>query len=279
MDGDGEPYRLSAFPAAPGGGNPAGVWIGEAFPPDARMQSMAADVGYSETAFLVRSGNGQYAVRYFSPAAEVPFCGHATIASGVVLGERDGPGTYRLETPAGDVRLDVENRNGEQWASLTSVTPRHEDVPGSRLDAYLATFGWTQEVFDPSISPVIAFAGARHLVLALCERGTLAALHYDFDALKSLMLEDDLTTIQAVWREHDDRWHARNPFPVGGVVEDPATGAAAAALAGYLRDAGLLAAPADIVILQGEDMGRPSRLEVGIPASGGIVVTGTAVFL
>jgi PhzF family phenazine biosynthesis protein len=63
------------------------------------------------------------------------------------------------------------------------------------------------------------------------------------------------------------------------VVEDPATGAAAAALGGYLRDAGLLQAPAQLTIRQGEAMGRPSRLQVDVPLTGGIVVTGQAVSL
>jgi PhzF family phenazine biosynthesis protein len=80
-----------------------------------------------------------------------------------------------------------------------------------------------------------------------------------------------------IWRETRDRFHARNPFPVGGVVEDPATGAAAAALGGYLRAANLIAAPATIHIRQGGTMGRPSRLTVDISAAGGIVVPGTAV--
>ena len=80
-------------------------------------------------------------------------------------------------------------------------------------------------------------------------------------------------------RARDDLIHARNPFPVGGVVEDPATGAAAAALGGYLRDAGLVRAPARILIRQGEVMGRPSRLRVNIPETGGIVVAGNAVRL
>ena len=61
-------------------------------------------------------------------------------------------------------------------------------------------------------------------------------------------------------------FHARNPFPPGGVVEDPATGAAAAALGGYLREGGHVQPPAEVVVLQGADMGRPSRLIVGIPA-------------
>ena len=84
--------RLAAFTTDPAGGNPAGVWIGPRFPPDPEMQRIAAEVGYSETAFLVRDaaspGLGRFRVRYFSPLAEVPFCGHATIASGVALAER-----------------------------------------------------------------------------------------------------------------------------------------------------------------------------------------------
>jgi PhzF family phenazine biosynthesis protein len=102
-------------------------------------------------------------------------------------------------------------------------------------------------------------------------------LKYDFERLKALMLRDGLTTLQLVWRESEDVFHSRNPFPVGGIVEDPATGAAAAALGGYLRAAGLVTVPATILIRQGEAMGRPSRLTVDIPETGGIVVTGTAV--
>jgi PhzF family phenazine biosynthesis protein len=114
-------------------------------------------------------------------------------------------------------------------------------------------------------------------VLAVANADRLAALEYDFERLKALMLRNEITTLQLVWRESDGVFHARNPFPVGGVIEDPATGAAAAALGGYLRAANLVAAPTTLLIRQGEAMGRPSRLIVDIPAAGGIVVTGTAV--
>ena len=82
--------RLAAFTTDPRGGNPAGVWIGEALPSAAEMQRVAAEVGYSETAFIApdrTGGAGRFRVRYFSLLAEVQFCGHATIAGGVVLAE------------------------------------------------------------------------------------------------------------------------------------------------------------------------------------------------
>ena len=106
----------------------------------------------------------------------------------------------------------------------------------------------------------------------------MAQLNYEFDRLKKVMLDLDLTTVDLVWRERDELYHARNAFPVGGVYEDPATGAAAPAFGGYLRSLDLVTAPAQVTILQGEDMGRPSLLIVDIPpGDDGITVTGGAV--
>jgi len=145
------------------------------------------------------------------------------------------------------------------------------------VDETLSALGWSRKNLDQSIRPAKAYAGAWHLVLAVKEAERLAELEYDFEILKSIMLREDLTTLQLVWRENSDKFHSRNPFPVGGVVEDPATGAAAAALGGYLRAANLIEVPTTINIRQGEAMGHPSRITVQIPTLGGIIVSGTAV--
>jgi PhzF family phenazine biosynthesis protein len=271
-------WRLAAFTTSPEGGNPAGVWTGDELPAPDEMQSIAAAVGYSETAFLAPASGVERLVRYYSPEAEVAFCGHATIAAGVLLGETEGAGRYRFATVPGEVVVDVRRRDGRMEASLTSVEPHHVAAPAELAPA-LAALGWSSADLDPSIPPARAFAGAWHLVIAVRQADRLARLDYDYDALKRVMLDTGLTTLQLIWRETADVIHARNPFPVGGVVEDPATGAAAAALGGYLRDARIITAPARILIRQGEAMGRPSRLLVDIPASGGIVVSGTAVRL
>jgi PhzF family phenazine biosynthesis protein len=274
-----ELYRLSAFTTLRDGGNPAGVWIGDRLPDSAEMQRIASDVGYSETAFIAPRHGDRRTVRYFSPVAEVPFCGHATIASGVKLGELSGIGTYLFETSVGAVPVDVSAANGLLEATLTSVTPAYEPAAAQLLQNALSALRWRANELDPTIPPAIAFAGARHLVIAAATRARLDDLDYDFEALKALMLANHLTTVHLVWRESADVFHARDPFPVGGVVEDPATGAAAAAFGGYLRDAGLLDAPAALLIRQGEVLGRPSRLHLRIPASGGISVSGSAVDL
>ncbi len=270
-------HRLSAFTLDPNGGNPAGVWVGEVLPTPPQMQRLAAEVGYSETAFIAPTTGFGRTVRYFSPEAEVSFCGHATIAAGVLLGEAGGPGTYRLASTVGEVPVDVHRREGRWEASLTSVEPKHQPADANLVRDALAALRWDENDLSAAMAPARAYAGAWHLVLAINSRSRLADLDYDFNVLKTLMLNDGLTTLQLVWQERQDLFHSRNPFPVGGVAEDPATGAAAAALGGYLRDAGLVALPATIVVRQGEDMGRPSKIVVDIPPVGGIIVTGTAV--
>jgi PhzF family phenazine biosynthesis protein len=270
--------RYTAFTDDPAGGNPAGVVLDASDLGAERMQEIAAELGYSETAFVTTRADGGYDVRYFSPEAEVPFCGHATIATGVALAERDGPGLRSFHTKAGEVPVETSGANGAVTATLTSVAPHVEDAPADVVGAALAALRWSEDELDPALPPRIGFAGARHLILAAATRERLAALDYDFDALKQLMLANDLTTVDLVHREDELTFHARNPFPVGGVVEDPATGAAAAAFGAYLRDQAAITPPTTITIHQGVDMGRPSLLTVEIDdARPQIRVSGRAV--
>ena len=150
-------------------------------------------------------------------------------------------------------------------------------MPEALLEAALTALSWTRDELDPDLPPRVGFAGARHLILAAATRERLAALDYDFDALKQSMLEHDLTTVDLVHRTDAHTFSARNPFPVGGVVEDPATGAAAAAFGAYLRELGLVTPPATVTVHQGVDMGRPSLLTIDIDERPEIRVSGRAV--
>lgn len=277
MADDGALYRMAAFSDTPSGGNPAGVWVGDRLPDAETMQRIAAEVGFSETAFVAPAHGQERQVRYFSPEAEVSFCGHATIATGAVLGREAEATTFRLHTAAGVVPVTVKPGDGRHLVSLTSVDTRYEPASDSIVDDALRALRWGRADLDTSIPPALAYAGAWHLVLAVSARGRLASLDYDFAMLKEQMLRLGLTTLQLVWRGHENRFHSRNPFPVGGVVEDPATGAAAAALGGYLRDAAIIATPAQFEVRQGDEIGRPSLLNVTVPPVGGVTVTGAAV--
>ena len=278
-----EILRYAAFTETPTGGNPAGLVLDARGLVDDEMLAIAAQVGYSETAFLFpRSGVGQertYDVKYFSPLAQVPFCGHATIAAAVALAQRDGPGRVVFDVGTGEVPVDVEaGAGGAPAATLTSVAPHVDELSPADLETGLDLLGWSAAELDPALPPRIAYAGARHLILAAASRDRLARLDYDFEGLKTFMVGLDLTTVDLVWRQDACTFHARNPFPVGGVVEDPATGAAAAALGAYLRELGAVEPGAEVRVLQGHDMGRPSELVIGVDAGRpGIRVTGHAV--
>lgn len=268
--------NIAAFSDGSVGGNPAGVLIADALPPESEMQSIAKEVGFSETAFATKQDEG-WRVRYFSPESEVPFCGHATIALGAALAMQNGDQIFPLHL--NDADITVEGRRDDQTISAALQSPPTKSRPADAdlvIEA-LALFGYTADDLDPRIPPAVAEAGATHLVLALNSRDALANMAYDLDTGRRFMNAHGFVTVSLVYSETPTLFHVRNPFASGGVYEDPATGAAAAALAGYLRD---ISWPSDGVfdIVQGEDMGDRSLLKVEFADEPGtsIRVSGTA---
>jgi PhzF family phenazine biosynthesis protein len=246
------------------------VVLCEILPDEATMQAVAAEVGYSETVFAAPE-DGAWRVRYFAPEMEVDFCGHATIALGAALALRDGNGTFPLRL--NHARIAVEGRRaGEVLSATLQSPPTRSAAASSELVAEaLALFGLSDGELDGRIPPAIAHAGADHLVLALRDRAMLASMRYDLNKGRDLAWRSNIGTFSLIYAESPHRFHVRNPFPIGGVYEDPATGAAAAALAGYLRDLGWPHG-GGIEIMQGEDMGVPSRLWVTLTDQSGASV-------
>ena len=268
--------RIAAFADGEVGGNPAGVVVCDVLPETIAMQAFAAEVGYSETVFAARLAN-DWRVRYFAPEVEVDFCGHATIALGAALTLRHGDGTFRLQLNNAEITVEGRRVGSTVNAALQSP-PTHSKPASNRLvTEALALFSYSPADLDGRIPPAIASAGADHLVLALKSRERLSAMSYELDAGRTFAASEGIVTISFIYAETPQLFHARNPFPIGGVYEDPATGAAAAALAGYLRDLGWPHGGA-IEIVQGEDMGSRSRLHAEIPATLGasIRVSGMA---
>ena len=257
--------RIAAFSLGAEGGNPAGVVLSQTAISTEDMAQIAAEVGYSETAFAVPSdaSNTAWRVRYFSPESEVPFCGHATIALGVALGKAHGTGTYSLTLNEAEITVEAEISAQGATATLTSPSTKSRALAEAELGEVLALFDLSADDLDPRLAPGYIHGGANHAVLALKDRALLAAMAYDLNEGRDLMRRHDLVTIMLIFIESDQSFVARNAFASGGVLEDPATGAAAAALAGYLRD---LSWPhgGHFTIRQGEDMGSPSLLHVSL---------------
>lgn len=259
--------RIAAFANGNEGGNPAGVVIADELPDEDRMRAIAAEVGFSETAFATPQGDG-WAVRYFSPESEVPFCGHATIALGAALALKHGDGVFPLSLRASEITVEGQLDKGGVAAALQSPPTQSEPANEQMLEEALLLFGYVRDDLDMRIPPAFAQGGATHLVIALKERSKLAAMDYDLDAGRSFMNHHGLVTVALVIARADNLFDVRNPFASGGVLEDPATGAAAAAFSGYLRDLGWPHG-GSISIVQGEDMGMKSLLRAEIPEEKG----------
>jgi PhzF family phenazine biosynthesis protein len=219
-------------------------------------------VGYSETVFAAPMED-RWRVRYFAPEVEVDFCGHATIALGTALALRQGDGIFPLQL--NNARITVEGRRTGTTLAAALLSPPTRSHPANNdlIGEALRLFGLSAEALDRRIPPAIAHAGADHLVLALRSRTLLRPMRCDFGAGRTLALGESIGTFSLIHATESQLFHARNPFPIGGVYENPATGAAAAALAGHLRD---ICWPHNgtIEIIQCQDMGVPSRLRAEI---------------
>src|SRR6202042_3770690 len=120
--------RIAAFSDRERGGNPAGVVICGVLPDASVMQAVAAQVGYSETAFAAPIDEG-WRVRYFAPETEVPFCGHATIALGAALALAYGDGTFTLQLNDAEITVTGWRKNPALMAALQSPRTRSAQAP------------------------------------------------------------------------------------------------------------------------------------------------------
>lgn len=252
--------RIAAFSDGKAGGNPAGVVLLDEMPTDTKMQNLAAEIGYSETVFSVQQPNGSWRTRYFSPETEVPFCGHATIALGACLAEVHGVGRYDLSLNDAEIAVEGFSARGQYNASLYSPPTRSQELTNAQTSPILDLFGLSRAQLNSQILPARIHAGVDHFVFCLRDRKDLKRMSYDLDEGREFMRKNGIVTIMLVYINDQQLFDVRNAFASGGVLEDPATGAAAAAFSGYLRDIGW---PHEnkIKIIQGEDMGQRSVLK------------------
>lgn len=267
-------YIVDAFTEEPFGGNTAGVVLlgpGAGFPDEEWMRQLAAELRYSETAFVRRDGAAEFTVRYFTPAGEIDLCGHATIASfGVLYREGFVPdGTRCLNhTRAGDLEVVAGEQVMMQMASPQRVGGFEEPV---QLGELLSAMGglkpeqlgrWPSETFS---------TGLPDIILPLRDVATLQALQPDMPLLHALSDRLDVVGVHAFAIDPDDEYtaHVRNFAPRYGIPEESATGTANAALTGYLYHHRFIGDGAQCFFLQGEAMGRPSLIQTTLQLKNG----------
>lgn len=263
---------VDVFTDTPLEGNPLAVFTDARDLPAARMQPIAREMNLSETVFVLPADDGADArIRIFTPATELPFAGHPTLGTALVLGERTGKDQIVLATGAGVINVQIERANG-RIASGRMGQPIPTWQPYDRADELLAALG-----VSSSRLPVEAYRnGPRHVFVVLDSPRAVAALAPDMTALAKLP-----EVGVSCFAGSGTQWKTRMFAPAYGVAEDPATGSAAGPLAVHLARHGRIAFGQQIEIQQGAEIGRPSTLHARVEGSGDridkVEVAGSAV--
>ena len=268
-------FIVDAFTSQPFGGNPAGVVLldGDSFPAEELMLQIAAELRYSETAFVKRDSDSQYTVRYFTPKTEVELCGHATIATFSLLYKLQlAKGECICHTKAGDLNIRV----GEK-VLMQMATPRIVDTITDSEEIYRA-IGVTD--YQPTLPVQIAYSGLPDIMIPLRDVSMLQSLKPDMEAITAITRKYDAVSFHVFAFAGDGHTaHVRDFAPLYDIPEESATGTANAALTHYLQQNGRIPSAGDFSFLQGEAMGRPSVVATRISGDGVIYVGGTATIV
>lgn len=232
-------------------GNPVAVLLNASDISDSRMQRIAREMNLSETTFVLPPQNGGDArVRIFTPVNELPFAGHPTLGTAVVLGESTDQDRILLETSMGTIPFEFHRSNGRILsACMRQPIPDWERY--ARADELLAALG-----LESSTLPVEVYRnGPRHVYVGLPSAPALSQVQPD---LRALANHPDLAT--NCFAGSGTHWRMRMFSPAYGVAEDAATGSAAGPLAVHLARHGLIPFGRQIEILQGVEISRPSRM-------------------
>lgn len=248
------------------GGNPLAVFTDARGLTDAEMRSLAREFNLSETTFVLPPEDPAHTarVRIFTPATEMPFAGHPTVGTGFVLAQmgRDVDGTLTLEVPAGLVEVKI-TRDGAGAASGGVIAAPRPLTLGRTLPVELvaACAGLTPaDVITTGHAPVEASVGVGFFFAEVTGEALTRAIP-DLAALRqAVKAQPDLGELALHLYARDGQSVRSRMFaPLGGIVEDPATGSANASLAALLLSLGD-AESERFDIVQGVEMGRPSRL-------------------
>ena len=269
-------FIVDAFTTQPFGGNPAGVvLLDDVFPSEKFMQQVAAEFRYSETAFVLRNSETEFTVRYFTPAAEVDLCGHATIATFGTLYKLGviADGTMCINnTLAGDLQVRV----GEK-VMMRMAEPQ---VIDTAVDVELLHRIMGVKSLHSILPVQVVSTGLPDIIMPVEGIDELNALSPDMDALAQLSDQLNVTGVHAFALSEDGYTaHVRNFGPLYGVPEESATGTANAALTHYLHHNGLMQAPAECRFMQGEAMQRPSVVATTLLKDGTIWVGGDSAIV
>jgi len=224
-------FRVNAFTETQVGGNPAGVVLEADSYSEENMLETAKAVGYSETAFIMKSQKADFKIKYFTPSDEVDLCGHATIACFTVLLEEKviQPGLYTIETKAGILPIDV-NTNGV--IKMTQLKPKsYESIPNDLIAKSLGLI--SSDLIGPS---QVYSTGLKDIMVHVKDKNALASITADYEAISNISKTYDSTGYHVFTLDSDLTASCRNFAPLYAINEESATGSASGAVSGYILE-------------------------------------------
>lgn len=251
-------YRVTAFTDDINGGNLAGIVMDADSLTDKQMLIIAKEVGYSETAFVMKSDKADFRVRFFTPVDEVDLCGHATVATFNLLRDLGiiTIGDYTQETKAGILKLQVYHN----YVFMEQKTPKYyEFIHKEEIET---CFESQVKDYISDLPIQIVSTGIKDILLPVKDLQVLLGLHPNLDLIEAISRKYDVVGIHAFCLDaiHSGDAHARNFAPRFGIAEESATGTSNGALACYLMKYLKNEFNGLFTIEQGYSMARPSKI-------------------
>ncbi len=250
-------YVMDSFSDRIFGGNQAGVVLADKALEPAVMQQVAAELKHSETAFVWQTEEGNR-LRYFTPAGEVDLCGHATVAVFALLRRlgRIEDGTHKALTRAGALEIEV---SGETvWMDM--APPKTLGIlPEESWEELYGAYGLTLEDRPADLPPKIVSTGLADIMMPVRDHETLLRAVQDERTVTELSRRFDVTGVH-MFCLGEGAVYCSNFAPLYDIPEECATGTSNGALTYYLYERSLVEPERENLFLQGEHMGRPSRI-------------------
>lgn len=249
------------------------------------MLELAREIGFSETTFVTSADRDRYAMRIFCPDRELPFAGHPTLGTAVVLVSEGRVSSPAIQSvPAGEIPVEVDVASMTAWMSQLppEFGPEFED-----RDLLARAAGLGPDDLHPDLPARVVSTGLPPLIVPVRDLPTLRRARVDQVAVAEACERSGADELYLFASGPGEDVTARFFGATISIVEDPATGSAAGPLGAYLAELGLAGMPGSVRILQGEQVGRPSELHVevsrvdstwGIRVGGGVRVVGRGVF-
>lgn len=264
-----EAYTLNSFAKCLSGGNPAGVVLNADSLSENDMKKIAGIIGFSETAFVMKSDLADYKVRFFTPNEEVDLCGHATIATFSTLLNKGciKPGKYLQETKAGVLNVELKE---DLSVMMNQNAPIYYQTICKQEIADSLNISADEMMEDLPVQ--IVSTGLRDIFIPIKNIGTVNSIKPDFEKVSGISSKHNAIGYHIFTLESLNRSNAycRNFAPLYGIPEESATGTSNGALACYLFKYGIIKSEqtSHIVIEQGYSMGKPSEIIISLITEG-----------